>query len=116
MKEIEKNTLPNCDFCGKEAEYDAPTKYGSWAYMCRDCYRKYADMSKVHMGTKLKKRVLKVVKKPKKIKIVFVPLTWDSVAYVKCPYCGTERCVEPDANYTVTCEGCGNEYKVVSMI
>lgn len=26
--------IPNCDFCGDKAEYDAKTKFGPWAYMC----------------------------------------------------------------------------------
>ena len=45
-----------------------------------------------------------------------VPLTSDSVAIVTCPYCGCDREVEPDANYTVKCECCEEKYKVVSML
>ncbi len=51
-----------------------------------------------------------------KIKKAFVPLTWDSVATVKCPYCGCGRMVEPDADYQVQCESCGKEYKIRSLI
>jgi len=51
-----------------------------------------------------------------KIKRAYVPLTLDSVAYVHCPYCGCERLVEPDANYTVNCEDCGKAYQIVSQI
>ena len=27
--------LPKCDICGEEAAYDAATKQGPWAYLCR---------------------------------------------------------------------------------
>jgi hypothetical protein len=27
-------TLPNCDFCGEQAQYDGATFLGPWAYMC----------------------------------------------------------------------------------
>jgi hypothetical protein len=30
-------TLPQCNFCGKEARWDAPTLRGSWAYVCVEC-------------------------------------------------------------------------------
>lgn len=32
-----------CDFCGKLCEtvlYDGRTKYGCWATMCEDCFKK----------------------------------------------------------------------------
>lgn len=31
--------LPNCDFCSKTARFDAKTRFGSWAYMCNECFR-----------------------------------------------------------------------------
>lgn len=33
------SSLPICDFCGKTAEYDAKTKHGPWANMCKDCFK-----------------------------------------------------------------------------
>lgn len=30
-----------CDFCDNKATYDSKTFYGSWAYMCPDCFTKY---------------------------------------------------------------------------
>ena len=26
--------IPSCDFCENDAEYDAATHFGPWAYMC----------------------------------------------------------------------------------
>ncbi len=51
------------------------------------------------------------------MKSITVPLNeetvFDGVATIECPYgCGEPRRVEPDANYTVTCEGCGKQYKI----
>ena len=28
-----------CDFCKRVAYVDGRTKWGYWAYMCRDCFR-----------------------------------------------------------------------------
>lgn len=120
MRKIIKRDLPNCDFCGALAKYDAPTRLGSWAYMCANCYRKYARADAHILGTELTEKVATdkqlQTKKPDKIKTVVVPLTMDSIADVNCPYCGYSRTVEPDANYTVTCEGCGYKYRIVSML
>lgn len=57
-----------------------------------------------------------VIDHEEKIPVVGVPLTLDSIAYVSCPHCGTDRSVEPDANYVVTCEGCSKKYKCRSEI
>lgn len=35
----EVRSLPNCDFCGAEAHYDAKTNMGPWGYMCEAHYR-----------------------------------------------------------------------------
>jgi len=115
MKTIEKDPLPKCDFCGNDAEYDAPTKMGPWANMCKEHYQMFSRSDAQNIGTRFVKRTYKVVVTPEKMKSVPVPLTLDSVAEVKCPYCGTYRSVEPDADYIVTCEGCGHKYKVFSM-
>ena len=32
--EVEITSLVKCDFCGKDAQYDARTITGAWAYMC----------------------------------------------------------------------------------
>lgn len=85
--------------------------------MCEKHFRQYGDKRLAErMGNKFVKRVLKVVVKPEKMKSVTVPLSLDSVVYIKCPYCGTEKAVEPDANYIATCDGCGHKYRVISMI
>lgn len=120
MKKVIVRDLPDCNFCGAPAKYDAPTRTGQWAYMCPVCFKLHASSNAVDIGSELVEKVITnkqlQTKKPTKIKTVMVPLTWDSVVYIECPYCGYERAVEPDANYTVTCEGCGNKYNVRSMI
>ena len=117
--------IPDCDFCGAPAKYDAPTNRGPWAYMCPSCFKKNtrgvfpSNAAEIYGFEFVEKTVSDKqlqVKPPDKIKTVHVPLSMDSVCYVKCPYCGFERAVEPDANYTATCEGCGYEYKIRSMI
>lgn len=119
MKKIDMRDLPNCDFCGAVAKYDAPTRTGQWAYMCEICLKKYGRGDAKIIGTELVEKVVTdkqlQVKPPKKMKAVAVPLTLD-IAKVSCPYCGYERNVEPDANYTVTCEGCGYKYRVYSLM
>jgi len=53
------------------------------------------------------------MKKTNQIPVVLVPPGLDD-AEVQCPHCGESRTVELDANYVVTCENCGNKYRVVS--
>lgn len=36
--EVKVVNLPNCDFCGEVANYDARTRVGSWANMCQLCF------------------------------------------------------------------------------
>jgi len=33
--------MNKCDFCGKEGVIDGRTKMGPWAFMCRECHKKY---------------------------------------------------------------------------
>jgi len=34
--------FPTCDICGqKDAVVDGKTTFGSWAYMCDDCFKAY---------------------------------------------------------------------------
>jgi len=46
-EQVKVTRLPDCDFCGKKASYDARTTQSSWAYMCREHFlkwRMYADL------------------------------------------------------------------------
>jgi len=121
MKKKTVADIPNCDFCGAPAKYDAPTKLGSWAYLCPLCFELYrgpnADAGFELVEKTTNEKQAKARAQPqKKIPTVTLPLTWDSVVDVDCPFCGYTHSVEPDANYTVTCDGCGKKYKVRSMI
>lgn len=41
----------------------------------------------------------------------------DGVVTVKCPYCGEEKCIEPDGYYDdIECEVCGGHYSTVGVI
>jgi len=34
--------IPNCDFCGNPAQYDAQTTLGPWAFMCESDYQAHS--------------------------------------------------------------------------
>lgn len=38
---------PKCDFCGKEAYFDAKTQLGPWAFMCEEHFKQYG----IRLGT-----------------------------------------------------------------
>ena len=40
-KQVEMETLPQCNFCPSTAQYDTKTNMGPWAYTCVRCYNKY---------------------------------------------------------------------------
>ena len=52
VKVLEK---PECQFCGKEGAYDGKTKMGPWAFMCKECHKKYG----VGIGTGKGQRLVK---------------------------------------------------------
>lgn len=45
-----------CNFCPQVAAYDGRTVYGSWAYMCEDCYKIYGIGLGIGKGQKLVKK------------------------------------------------------------
>jgi len=111
--------LPYCDFCKREgkdqpAKYDSPTIFGPWAYLCEHHFKRVGRKFGATQLIKIKKREPK--RRFDEMPVVTVPLTLDSVATVRCPYCGQPRNVEPDANYTVECFSCGEKYQVASLI
>ena len=113
--------IPNCDFCkmdgvDKPAEYDGKTYPGPWAYMCKEHFLEHGIGLGLGRGQKLEVQPKLDAKKTEEIPTVEVPLNLDDVCEVQCPHCGESRTVEPDANYVVTCEGCGNKYEVISAI
>jgi len=126
MKIKKVTTLPKCDFCDKNAKYDAPTMHGGrWANMCEEhCLEHGKNIS---IGTEFQKRqaVPKTDKdghKEESFKIVLGTEDTsiehlESVLFgsedreIECPQCGDFRTVEPDATYTYVCEGCGVKVK-----
>lgn len=107
--------LPKCNFCGKNAKYDAPTKMISWAYMCGDCAKEYAGA--LALGTEFKiKTHLKINEEQATIRAEqaniraeqdarYAPHT--SEDEVQCPHCGHRRLVEADSEGQWFCESCG---------
>ena len=113
MKTVYMQELPNCDFCGNMAEYDAPSRSGSWANMCRACFltQTAAGLPSGSIGNKLKQRTPAPAKEGR-------PVTGNELSSIEeqvmdgdreigCPACSVGQSVEPDAEYTYTCEGCG---------
>lgn len=113
VRTVQMDELPRCDVCHvNDAVYDSKTVHGPHGYLCEDCFR----LVGCPPTTRLEKRVKIDAGKTDEVPTVTVPLTLDSIADVRCPHCGEKRAVEPDANYEVTCESCGNSYRVESLI
>ena len=51
--EAEVYNKPNCDFCGKPAEYDGKTTDGPWGYMCDSCFKEHGSGLGLGKGQKL---------------------------------------------------------------
>lgn len=122
-QDTKQDSGPTCDICKqhgveppKPATYDAPIGGvgGPWAFVCED----HENLAAIRYGTSLAKPEADDpdATPTDDIKRVSVPLTLDSVVEVKCPTCGLPRRVEPDANYVVTCDECGQEYQLHSML
>lgn len=41
MKDAILNKIPQCQFCGTDAAYDAKTNFGPWAYVCEAHYKSH---------------------------------------------------------------------------
>lgn len=111
--------MPECDVCvsegvsdPNEAVWDAPLReIGTWAYLCRD-HKHLGDLgAAIHLRPHPEEQP-----DSETVKSVSIPLTLDSVVTVECPTCGHPRRAEPDARYTVTCEDCGQRYKLESQL
>jgi len=50
MKDIKKIGNPTCSFCGEVALYDCPTNQGTWAYLCKECFKHYTNPSRASIG------------------------------------------------------------------
>jgi len=119
IRTIQMSELPSCDICKqqgveKQAEYDSKTVLGPHAYLCPEHFRSHGRPP----STRLEKRVKIAAAKTDKVPVVQISIeqSLESPVYIKCPHCGEERAVEPDANYVVTCDSCDNKYRVVSAI
>lgn len=113
-------TLPKCDFCGADAKYDAPTKRGSWAYLCTICINIHSSMGRAEMGTEFVLRSMvtqslepKTVEglEPESLDYWQNIIIGDDLREIECPTCSSTHEVEPDADYEYRCE-CGDTIKV----
>lgn len=125
MKKRTVSELPNCDVCAqagvqRTAEFDSPTRFGgSWAYLCEQHMNAFGDR---RIGTKLvlqqKRQATKHFNQTPVATFKLTERIVFDIDYptVKCPWCSEPRICEMDANYTVTCEACGNKYHIRSPI
>jgi len=107
--------LPKCDFCGKEATFDAPTAMGPWANMCNVCYGDHGVYSSI--GIQFIQRTPSGENKNKpsvmgKCLTSAEDMVYDSIQEIECPECGEVRSLEIDARGTFTCEDCGIKVKI----
>lgn len=126
MKINKIETLPKCDFCGKDAKYDAPTSHGgSWANMCQGCFDSNKSLNAEAVGTQFEQRTPAKPKEDGKILIGIEPsdtgymedvYAMDANRQISCPECEEVKEVEPDAEYVYTCEGCGSKVQVPAGI
>ena len=120
LKEIEVHEIPTCAIpgCDKKAPYDVKTVRGPWGDLCEEHFKQLGTdigskrvMIKATVATKTFAKTPTVTFKLTRA-IVFD----EEYPSVKCPWCGKPRDCEMDANYTVTCEGCKNEYNIRSPL
>ena len=127
MKTKLVNELPKCDFPhpdDRDAIYDAPTRSGSWAYMCEDCAKSMSNEASLNIGFKfeLREKVQADVEIPK-ARVWAIEPGLDDLDYwensmmegirePECPTCGEVRRMEPDATQ-FTCSGCGTKCRMV---
>lgn len=118
MKVVRKEVLPKCDFCDNIADYDAPTKSGSWANMCEECKPAEASGIADLVGYKLEQHTPAVPVETNNIIPIgterndFETIIMDGDREIGCPDCDLDHSVEPDADYELSCEGCGIRFKV----
>ena len=115
------DVLPKCDYCGKDALYDAPTESGSWANMCKECALIHDALRHSKVGYQFKLRE-KTPEKCQGDKVLRGKLTNEDALFdgndpvYACPSCGEERTMEVDADCVYKCEGCGSKIRVRALI
>ena len=88
------SSLPNCDFCGITAKYDAATIQGCWANMCEKCNKLYG---KGKLGTGYGQELRLVSEKPDPILRDAEDLDMDEI----------EEMILGESNASTSCpEGC----------
>lgn len=119
MKIVRKPQLPKCDFCSDDALYDAPTaNKGPWANMCPADFQEHADESAEEVGYQFQLHTPAEPKPATDVLPIGVELNtleeviMDSERNIACPSCETSHSVEPDADYELSCEGCGLRFQI----
>lgn len=113
---VKVEKVPKCDFCTKDALYDAPTLHGqSWANMCKACAVINSTNMLLERGSMYEQRTPAKAKGGSVITGIEASSLEEQVMgdrNIECPSCQDQRLVEPDAEYTYDCEGCGAQVKV----
>ncbi len=117
MRTVKVTTVPKCTFCKTaDALYDAPTLYGStWANMCAVCAVDNSTNDLLKIGSEYKLITVAEAKGGEPILGSEASSLEEQVMgdrHIECPDCQDQRLVEPDADYTYDCEGCGARVKV----
>lgn len=111
--------MEQCQLCKrtpKDVYYDAPTEAGPWANMCEDCMLKqpYTQLgTRFELRTEKKESVSGILKGKE---LSSMEEAFDGDREIGCPNCGEARLVEPDADYTYECEGCGSKVRVPCLM
>ena len=116
-KEVAVAKLPKCDIpnCNEDAHYDCPTALGAWGHLCSKHFHKFGKEGGSHLYVIQKKEVKHLEGSPR-VSLEYESDEWgDITASVRCPACGQIRNVEPDANYELNCESCGQTFRCQSM-
>jgi Zn finger protein HypA/HybF involved in hydrogenase expression len=116
MRTKSVKVLPRCDFCGAPAKYDAPTKTGQWAYFCEQCAGRQSTPKHMSIGLEFVLVEEKAIPKPvaQSLEATIISFDLDELI-VKCPTCGTEYPLEPDAEEGV-CQVCDQMVTVRSPL
>lgn len=109
--------LPKCDFCGEDAYCDCKSVMGGWANMCKKHYQEFGvknmKITEFELRTPAKPKKNHVVKgiEDRSLERLQAVMFGSEDREIICPECNDARKVEPDAEYTYDCEGCGTRVR-----
>jgi hypothetical protein len=101
-----------CQGCNQPREivWDGAFFAGRWGYLCEDCGGKDGPGHTKLVYRPKPEQQSKVVDG---IEASMPEEIVDGDREIECPECGNYHRVEPDADYTYTCQGCGVRVRVM---